>query len=484
MRRAMPLLRTLLLALTLLLGALLLGAALSAGAQERSHLSADPEVNRARALIEAGSHEAALAILRPLAAALAAVGAGRADRTDIRFLTGLAAVRAAERPGRAEESRDALLDEAIAAFRAILVERPGLVRVRLELARAFFLKREDDLARDHFERVLAGRPNPAVAANVRRFLAEMRARRRWSAHFGMALASDSNVNAASADDTIHLSLFGQTLPFSVGADAAPKPGLGVTVWGGAEYRWPLGDSGTGSGSGANRWRLRLGGDFSRVEHGHSAFDRTTLSVHAGPHWLADADTELALLVSLRRHLAAGEVHSREAGLRFEADRRLSRRLTVQARASWHRRVHARAGSRAFDGPVTTAALRIAWLAAPQLRLDALAGWTRERLRSERERNTQRRARLGVSAALPWGFTLGGGVEWRNTDYDGRWFLLTPGSVPRRDRTLALSVSLFHRAFTLGGFSPRLTLVRETRRSNAQLRDYRRTRADLGFVRQF
>ncbi|MYE01363.1 MAG: hypothetical protein F4Y03_08780, partial [Alphaproteobacteria bacterium] len=171
-------LRALLLAL-----ALLPGAALPAGAQERPHLSADPEANRARALIEAGSHEAALAILRPLAAA----SAGRADRTDIRFLAGLAAMGAAER--RAEESRDVLLDEAIAAFRAVLVESPGLVRVRLELARALYFKREDALARDHFERVLAGNRPPAVADNVRRFLEEMRARRRWSAHFGMALAS-------------------------------------------------------------------------------------------------------------------------------------------------------------------------------------------------------------------------------------------------------------------------------------------------------
>ena len=426
-------------------------------------------MNRARALIEAGSHEAALAILRPLAAA-----AGRVDRTDIRFLTGLAAVRAAERPGRPEESRDALLDEAIATFRAILVERPGLVRVRLELARAFFLKREDGLARDHFERVLAGRPTPAVAANVRRLLGEMRARRRWSAHFGMALASDSNLNAASADDTIHISLFGHTLPFRRAADAGPKPGLGVAVWGGAEYRYPLGA----------RLRLRLGGDVSRAEHGHSAFDRTSLSVHAGPHWLADADTELALLASLRQHLAAGEAHSREAGLRFEAARRLSRRLTVQARAAYHRRVHADAGSRALDGPVTSAALGIAWLATPQLRFDALAGWGRDRARSERYRNTLRRVRLGVSAALPWGFTAGAAAEWRNTDYDGRWFLLTPGNVPRKDRTRILSVSLFHRAFTLGGFSPRIGLSRETRESNAQLHDYSRTRVDLGFVRQF
>ncbi|MDE0150098.1 MAG: surface lipoprotein assembly modifier [Rhodospirillaceae bacterium] len=460
--------------LAVLLALALLPAAVATASTDRPHLSVDPAVNRARTLIKAGSHEAALALLRPLAAA----AAGRADRTDIRFLTGLAATRAAQRPGRPETDRDALLDEAIAAFRAILVERPGLARVRLELARAFFLKREDGLARDQFERVLAGRPSPAVAGNIRRFLNTMRARKRWSAHFGMALASDSNLNAASADDTIHLPIFGVTLPFRRAADAGPKAGLGVAVRGGAEYRWPLGDPVSG------RLRLRLGGDFSRAEHGHSAFDRTTLSVHAGPHWLADADTELALLASLRRHYAAGEAHSREAGLRFEAGRRLSRRLTAQARASWHRRVHADAGSRALDGPVTTASLGIAWLATPQLRFDALAGWARERARSERYRNTRRRVRLGVSAALPWGFTLGGGAEWRSTDFDGRWFLLTLDNVPRRDRTRVLSASLFHRAFTLGGFSPRLTLVRETRRSNAQLHGYRRTRVDLGFVRQF
>ena len=453
----MPVLRALLLALALF------GAAAPAGAQERLHLSDDPEVNRARALIEAGSHEAALSILRPLATA-----PERPDRTDILFLTGLAAARVAERPGRAEKDRDALLDEAVAALRAILVERPGLVRVRLELARAFYLKGEDGLARRHFERVLAGRQPLTMEANIRRFLDEMRARKRWSAHFGVALASDSNPGAASADDTIHI--FG--LPFRRAPDAGPKPGLGVAAWGGAEYRHPLN----------GRLRLRLGGDLSRREHGNRVFDRTSLSVHAGPHWLAGPDTELALLASARRHLAAGESHSRETGLRLEAAHRLSQRLTAQAHASWHRRIHA--GSEAFDGPHPAVSLAAAWLATPQLRFDALAGWARERTRSERWRNTRCRARLGVSAALPHGFTLGAGVEWRRTDYDGRWFLLTPGGEPREDRTRVLSVSLLHRAFTLGGFSPGLTLARETRRSNAQLHDYRRTRIELRFVRQF
>lgn len=457
----------------------LLLPASAAAAQERAHLSGDPDVNRARALVRAGDHEAALAILRPLAAE----AAGRADRTDILFLTGLAAMRAAERPGRAEEDRAALLDEAVAALRAILVERPGLVRVRLELARAFFLMGEDGLAREHFERVLAGRPPPAMEANIRRFLGEMRARRRWSARFGFALSSDSNLNTASDDDTIYL--FG--LPFRRGEDAAPKSGRGAAYWGGAEYQHPLG--GSGNGSGADGWRLRVGGDFSRRDHAQRAFDTTSLSVHAGPRWLADPATEFSLLAGVRRHFAGGVSRSRETGLRLEAERRLSRRLTAMGRASWHRRVHAHAGNthtgtRPLDGPVTAASLGIAWLATPELRLDALTGRTRERTRAERWRSAGRRARLGVTAALPRGFTVGAGAEFRRTDYRGRWFLLTPGSVPRRDRTRILSLSLFHRAFTVGGFSPRITLSRDTRKSNAQLHDYRRTRADLGFVRQF
>ena len=79
------------------------------------------------------------------------------------------------------------------------------MRVRLELARAFFLKREDDLSHEHFERVLAGGPPPPpMIANIRRFLEEMRARRRWSGWFGATLAPDSNVNAASDSDVIHI----------------------------------------------------------------------------------------------------------------------------------------------------------------------------------------------------------------------------------------------------------------------------------------
>ena len=87
-------------------------------------------------------------------------------------------------------------------MRTLLIGRPELVRIRLELARAFFLKGEDTLARRHFEQVLAGRPPAGVALNVNRFRMQIRARKRWSVGAGAALVPDSNLSTGSDEKTI------------------------------------------------------------------------------------------------------------------------------------------------------------------------------------------------------------------------------------------------------------------------------------------
>ena len=89
------------------------------GSTGPSHLSSDPRVNTARALIGRNRFAEALEILRPLAP-------DHPDQTDVRFLLGLAASRCvSEEAGLDDEERQALLDEAIAAFRSILIHRPG-----------------------------------------------------------------------------------------------------------------------------------------------------------------------------------------------------------------------------------------------------------------------------------------------------------------------------------------------------------------------
>ena len=163
----------------------------------RSHLSSDPRVNTARVLVERQRFAEALQILRPLVP-------DHPNPIEVRFLLGLAASRGSQTSGVEEETRLALLDEAIAAFRSILIHRPELVRVRLELALAFYLKEEDQLARDHFDRALVGRPPAALVANINRFLNVMRERRRWRGYFGFSIAPDTNINAASDAQFIYI----------------------------------------------------------------------------------------------------------------------------------------------------------------------------------------------------------------------------------------------------------------------------------------
>ena len=281
-----------------------------------------------------------------------------------------------------EDRRDALLDEAIATFREMLVADPGLVRVRLELARAFFLKGEDSLARRHFEAVLAGGVPEPVAANIHAFLAEMRARKRWSFNAGFALAPDTNIGAGSEERTIFIPVFGQPLPFERDAEELTSSGVGVSVWGGAEYQVPL----------AERWRLRAGGDAARREYSGSKFDQLFLGTHLGPRWLIDRNTEGSLLASARQRWIGTVPDNRELGARLEVGRRLTPRVTAFVNASWHDRRYRTESER--DGPVMNASLRGSWVVTPTVRADLSAGYGHERAERERERNDSRWLGLG------------------------------------------------------------------------------------------
>ena len=382
-----------------------------------------------------------------------------ADPIEERFNAAMAAVAAGD------------LEAAAEGFHAILVERPELVRVRLELARTFFLKGEDRLARRHFEAVLAGNPPAPVVANVRRFLAEIRARRRWELHAGFALAPDTNIGASSDERIIYINVGGARLPFTRDAEELTTSGIGLSVWTGGEYQHPLGE----------RLRLRAGANGSRREYEGSLFDQTFVSGHAGPRWLLGRVSEASALASVQRRWSAGAPDHDAFGVRLEAGRRFTRRVTANVRASWHDRGYRTRGY--LDGPVGDVSLSGSVVVTPTVRADAGLGWGRERPKLERWRHDTRWLRTGVSVALPRGFTVGGSGELRWTDYEGNWFPNTSGE-PREDRTYSLRASVHSRAIAWQGFSPEVSLVHEVRSTNAQLHDYERTGGELRFVRLF
>ena len=422
-------------------------------------------VAEAQALMDAGRFMEAVAILGPLVQ-------GQVIHANTLFLYGLAAMGAAQQAGVPDDTRAALLNQAIAALHAMLVRAPGLVRVRLELARAFYLKGEDELAQRHFEAVLAGGVPAPVAANVQDFINRIRARERWRFNVGFALAPDSNIGGGSDERTIYIPISGANLPFQRDAEELTTSGIGVALWGGAEYQVPVGDA----------MRLRAGGQFARREYEGSQFDQLFLGTHLGPRWLVDRDTDLSVLASARQRWIGTVPDNRELGARLEVGHRVSQSVTVSGRAAWHgRRYRTRT---ALDGPVWDASLRGAWVITPTVRADLSLGYGRERPRRERERNSSRWLGVGVDVILPFGFTVGGGGDVRWTNYEPGWRPFVPDGGARNDRTHSLRASVHNRAFTLMGFSPELVVVREERATNAQVHDYERTRGELRFVQQF
>lgn len=430
------------------------------GAQERP-TSLSSGIAEARAHFNSKRFQEALAILRFLAKAYP-------GRKNVRFLIGLAAIERSRERGVGEADRDALLAEAITALRTMLIDEPGLLRVRLELARAFFYKGEDGLSQEHFERVLAGNPPGPVVANVRRFLLRIRARRRWSMHLGFAAAPDTNIGGTSNERIIYI--FG--LPFRRNAEQLTTSGIGLSVWGGGEYQHPLGDM----------VRLRLGFDASRKEYSGSRFDRTLLSYHVGPRVFVSRTTQFSILGNWRHQWSANDPNYFDLGGRLTASHRFTRRFTVNGRASWHDRRY-RVQKR-LDGPVRDFSLGASWVLTPTIRVNGNVGYGRGRPLSLRYRNKSLWLESGVSVALPKGFTVGagGGVRW--TDYEAPWFPSTLPDEDREDRTYHLRASIHNRALTFFGFSPQVSVIREVRKTNAQIHGYKRTGGELRVVRQF
>jgi len=459
-----PLVRILAIIGCLALAAPAWGASGEPVAPSASVPSAATGIEEARALIQQGRFTEALYILSSLIR-------GREAEPNTVFLYGLAAVSAAQRPGVAQAEREALLDDAIAAFRTMLVDRPELVRVRLELGRAFFLKGQDDLSRRHFERVLAGSPPAPVVLNVNRFLALIRARRRWDIHAGFSLAPDTNIGATSDEEIIYINIGGARLPFRRDTDELTTSGIGLSLWTGGEYQYPLGD----------RVRLRAGANLSRREYSGKRFDQTFVSGHVGPRRLLGRSTDASALASLQRRWSGGAPNFDALGVRFEAGHRFTRRVTAHARASWHERSYRTQDD--LDGPVINASLSGTWVVTPTVRANAGLGWGRQRTDTERWRHDYRWIRAGVSVALPKGFTVGGNAELRRTDYEGNWFPHTEGEA-RADRTHSLSASVHNRKLAWKGFSPQVSLVHEVRKTNAQLYDYERSGGELRFVKLF
>lgn len=129
---------------------------------------------------------------------------------------------------------------------------------------------------------------------------------------------DTNIGASSDERVIYINVGGARLPFTRDAEELTTSGIGLSLWTGGEYQYPLKDNP----------RLRTGANSSRREYEGRRFDQSSLSTHVGPRWLPARATEASLLASAQRYWSGGTPDHDALGFRIEAGHRFTHRITA------------------------------------------------------------------------------------------------------------------------------------------------------------
>ncbi|HET7817087.1 MAG TPA: surface lipoprotein assembly modifier [Sphingomicrobium sp.] len=424
---------------------LMLLAATPAGGAVAQPPGYGESIAAAKGLMLAGRRDEARTLLQQLATRYP-------DSNDVQFLLGLLALDAAEH------------DRAIAHFRSILVRSPDAVRVRLELGRAFFLKRDYENAFRQFQFARAGNLPAGVGASIDRFVAAIRQQKDWSYSFSIALAPDSNINnGTSTGETL---IFG--LPFELSEDSRQRSGIGLAVDASAEFAPRVGE----------RTRLRVGAAVQRREHKGEDFDDMTLAVHAGPRIVAGR-WDLSLLGSGFRRSFGGRTLSQGLGARGEATRHIGPRSAASFGLSAHRLRYP--DYRFQDGWALSASAGALTALTPASTLSARASVSRKSARLAELASWSGSLAAGYYRDLPGGFSLYAEPSFGIARYDAEDpFFFTR----RKDKSLELRLALLNRRIVLSRFTPRIGLTLARRDSNIDIYDFSQRRVEVGLTSAF
>ena len=378
--------------------------------------------------------------------------AAKPDDTEAQFLLALLAVQ------------DKDYDGAITLFRRILVREPDAERVRLELARAFFLKADYDNADRQFRFARAGGIDDTVKANIDHFLGAINRLREWTVNFSLALAPDTNQNAATSASQINI--FG--LPFALDRSARKQSGIGVAGDIGGEWSPILADN----------LKARLGADLYRVDYSGGQFDDMTISAYGGPQLLFDNWDISALATGFQRWFANQDYVSGVGG-KLAADYGITSDWLVGAS------VGGQSVTNRFipeqSGPLWSLQTQATYVLSPSSLFQLQLGFNRQEAQISPYSYSGVWFGGGYSQDLPYGFSAGFQPAYFITRYDD---MLPAFGKTRSDDTLMLAFTLLNRRLDYHGFTPRFSYVFTEQHSNIPLYGFTRSQFQVGITSLF
>lgn len=353
--------------------------------------------------------------------------------------------------------------EAAVTFRALLDEKPGATRVRLELARVLAAMGEDVAARRAIRQAMAAGLPADVGLVAEKFANSLRSRRRFGGSLEIALAPDGNVNRATSARTLDTII----APLALSRDARERSGLGFHFAGQAYARLPIGDAV------AIVPRVSTQGDI----YGRGAFDDISTAALLGLEWQIGRD-RLSPSVGETWRWYGGPLYAHTQVATLDWLHPAGKAAQVDAQISASRAHYARNALQ--DGGIYSASLsyerEIGTRTGGSLTLDV----------TRQSANDPGYATWSGGGSLLLFRTIGrttaflsGGVH--RLEGDERLFLFPER---RREWLWQASVGATFRRFEVAGFAPVVRLSYERNVSTVGLYDYHRLSGQIGITRAF
>ena len=346
-------------------------------------------------------------------------------------------------------------------FEAILALRPSLTRVRLELARAYYLSGREDEAGHQFSLSLADDLPPSAEAAVEHFLRRIDARKRWSASLSASLLPETK-----RTDREEVLIGG--VPFRLDEEARSSSGTGGLIAAGISYSPTM----------AGNIRGVLAASAVAKVYERSEWNDVSVSGDAGLVRLFDRGSASGGL-RLGRRWTGGDGHLRSLGPWTQFRLRLSDvtqlDLALSAGYRKHDTLHGRNGWRVAVNP------RVLYVLDGRTTVEAEPAF--EIVEAKKDHHGSRLFGLGVTVSRAFG--------------NGLALSLTPAAHIRRhaaenplfgrtrvDKTLNISARVLHGAWRYRGFAPYIGYSFERTRSSIPIHEHRNYGVIAGVSRVF
>ena len=348
-----------------------------------------------------------------------------------------------------------------AHYRWILARDPNLHRVRLELARALFNRRNFDAADYHFRLVAAADVPEAVRRNIALFLDSMRQEQWWRASFQIAILPDSNIN--EGPNRSEVQIFG--LPFQLSREAQETSGVGLQTAADVEIRPRIGA----------RTRLGIGANLLSLDYQESQFDDVTLGLRMGPVFNRSSGEIGAFLTGARRC----KRYSDSYGLRLTGLYDLNTRWQFNGAVTYLAIDNRRQDG--LDGHYYGLHTAFDHALSKRSALHLLAGAARDDREDPAQANKRYRLGLGLTHELPWDLVGRIDLETHYVPFEAASFLF---GKTRKDRLYRAEGRVVLPRALLPDLAPFLALAYERNESNIAVHDYDRIQGWFGFTKRF